>query len=707
MPETIGAAIISAVATAAGSSASVAAAASTATVIGTTVTAAQIVGSVALLGGSLAVSALTTPDVKQKVQAQQFSVKQPLPPRRRAWGVVMLGGPFFAWKPAGGAMITAIYLCEGPIGRFLEFWLDDTKAALDAGSLGGPAGVDPWYAAVTIDSRLGTADQTASTLLKKLPFWSDDHRLAGCAYMALAAQAPAEKNFKKVYPSGSWPNGRALFEAARVRNPADSAQTSDPATWQWSDRAGVVIRDHLTHPDWGMKVPESLIDDASFIAFGQICDETLIDKNGVAFPRYYVGGAHELTADPADALQGMLDASDSRLYLTPAGRIGITGGRYIPPEVTIGHADLLSVGSIEQGSGKRASFNRLKTSFTSRLHGFQLTEGDAWDDLAAQEEAGEILEADFPRAWVQNHAQLRRLAKIHTARQNPRWRITGLVTNRGGLPALFEDTVLLDLPRYGISGPFEIQRAIASGDGATCTFDLVSIDPAAWAFDPATEQGLDPPLPNTDVEPDELDPPADLAAVIEQRAVSGDINAVFLHLTADAPEREDLSLIGQYRKVGTDPWLTMGAEGEERGSVISSVLEDGAEYEVQGAIATYGRAAQSAWTPTDPPTVTATADTTPPGAPTGFVANGGNGQASGAFTAPNSANFGFARLYRGTSTDFSQATVIRTFNGSASQSFNWTDARPAGTYRYWVRAFNRSGFGDASSTVGPITVTVT
>lgn len=178
--------------------------------------------------------------------------------------------------------------------------------------------------------------------------------------------------------------------------------------------------------------------------------------------------------------------------------------------------------------------------------------------------------------------------------------------------------------------------------------------------------------------------------------------------TSDEPDRQDLSLIGRYRVVGATDWVDMAADGESRGRVISSVLADGQAYEAQGAIATYGRASQSNWTATDPATITAVADDTSTGPPTGFVVTGGAGQASGAFTTPNAANFGSAKVFRGTTANFAQATAILTYNGSPSQAFDFTDqGRPPGTYRYWVRAFNRSGFGDASSTSGPITVTVT
>lgn len=700
MVEAIGAAIITAAASTAGYSGAVIAGYAIAGVSLST-----IVGTTALVGGSLLVQTLTTPDSKQKVASRQFATRQALPPRRRAYGRVKLSGPFVAYDAYNGGFYIAVYLVEGPIDAIEEYWLDDRQAALPPGSLGGPSGVAPWLAAVTLEAHLGTPDQAASPLLMELPYWTEDYRLRGCAYLAQRAAPVAEKFFQKVYESGSWPQPRAVLRASKVRNVNDPAQTSDPATWAWSDNAALCIRDFLTHPTWGMQVPEEMIDDDSFRAMATLCAEPVVNRYGNTYPRYFLAGTYDLTDEPADVLQGMLDACDGRLFLTPDGKIGITGGRYVPPEVTIGQDAVISIGSLEVGSGKRATFNRLKTSFVSWAHDYQQIEGEPWDDLDGQAEAGEILEQDFSRPWVSLHNQLRRLAKIHTAKQNPRFRIAGLVTGRAGLPALYEDVIRLDLPRYGINAVFRVERAVAAGDGSTCTFDLASIDPTAWDFDAATEEGETPPLPNAEASPEEIPVPTNLTVLVERRAVSGGVSAVFARLVAAEPERADLSLIGRYRRVGDTAWLDMVPEGDNRASLISSVLADGEVYEIQGAVATYGQARQSAWLAASGSPVTATADPAAPSAPTGLTASANAGVVTVAWTngAPNVAA---ARLYRGTaSSSFAQATLIRTISSGPNQSLTTSDSRPAGTYRYWVTCANGSGV--ASAPAGPATVTVT
>lgn len=699
MVEAIGAAIIAGI----GAEAAIG---TTAIIAGITVN--TVIGTTVVLGGTIALQSLLAPDVKQKVASQQFSSRQALPPRRRAYGIVKLAGPYVAFDAVGGAFFTGTYLVEGPIYGFLGYWLDDKQAALPAYSLGGPAGVLPWVSAVAVEGHTGTIPQAASPLLSALGYWDASYRLDGCAYVAMRAVPPPDpaKNFRRVYPSGSWPQVRALIQASLVRNILDPSSTSDPSTWQWSDNPALCIRDHLTHQTWGLKVPEELIDDTSFAEAALMQSQLITTKDGTVIGRYTIGGAFDLTDEPVTALQGMLDACDGRLYLTPEGKIGFAGGAYVAPDVTLTDPNIISA-TIEAGNGKRASFNRLKISYVSPLHDYQQIEGDPWEDLDAQEAAGEILEQDFARPWVHHHNQVRRLAKIYMARMNPRWRIS-MITDRSGLPALFEDVIHLQLTRYGIDAVFEVQRAVLSADGATCQFDLTSIDPAAYTFDAAAEEGQEPLPPHLEIDEGPPDPPDNLTVSVEQRPVSGGYNAAFLRLTSDAPDRTDLSLIGRYRISGDPNWIDMVRDGDDPYSLTSGVLNDGAEYEVEGALATYGRASLSSYVDADPATILATADTTSPGPPTGFAATGGAGQYSFAFTAPNSPNYRSSRLYRGTTSTFGSASPVGSvFYGAGGQSFDRVDTIGAGTYYLWVRSFNGSGFGDASSTAGPISVTVT
>jgi hypothetical protein len=117
MAETIGMLILTAVAA---ETAFGAATAAVATIIGTGV----------LVGGSYAINLAMQPDAEEKSPSDgQITTKQPVPPRRRHYGRVKVGGPLMFVEPAVGfggpptlCQITA--LNSGLIDAFEEIWLN-------------------------------------------------------------------------------------------------------------------------------------------------------------------------------------------------------------------------------------------------------------------------------------------------------------------------------------------------------------------------------------------------------------------------------------------------------------------------------------------------------------------------------------------------------------------------------------------------------
>ena len=697
MAEALGFAIVSAIATEAAAS----------TVIVGSLTVAGAVGGATLLAGGIALNLIgqALQGDQNKVASQQFSSRQPLPARQRSYGRVKIAGPFVQYETAAGAFIYGIYHGEGPYDSIEGWWLDDTLCtSILAGSLGGLVNDYPWKGYVGIESRLGTDPQSPSSYLLSTAGWDSTHTLTGCCYSAVKSGLPKQKNFTKIYPKQSWSSLRVQVRAAKVRTVADAAQTADPATWAWSDRSSPCIRDFITHPVWGMRVPASLLNDAKWAAHDVLCAEIIAHKDGSQYPRYYLGGTYQLTDDPADTLTAMLATCDGALTLEPDGTIGITGGRFPIATVTITDPNILSM-NVEMGGSKLFAFNRLKISYVSPQHDYQQVEGQAWNDVTAQAASGELLEQDFSRPWVQSFNQARRLAKIAMAKGNPAIKITDMVTDLSAASALFEDSIHLVLSLYGIDAVFIVTRAVANIAAGTCTFDMQSLDPAAYSFNPATEEGTAPALPNLDTTTTAPAAPTNLTVAIERRTVSGATIATFLRLTATAPARADLSLIGRYRLVGAVDWTDMATDTDNAFSLTSGVLADGLQYQVQGAVGTYGQALVSDFIDATPSPITATADQNAPAAPTGFTATGSAGAATLSWTNGGSPNTESTRIYRGADSTFANAVLIQSVSGGPNQAGSFVDSnRPAGTYRYWLRAANGSGV--MSDPVGPVAVTV-
>lgn len=585
MAEAIGAAIISS-ATAAEVGAAVGISAATVT---------TAVGATATLLGGVALNVISSAiqGDPNKVAAQQFQSRQPLPSRTISYGTVKLGGAYVQYK-AQGYFIYALYHGEGPINLFKEWWLDDIQLkTISAGANSGTVQDVPWRGFVDLESLSGTVPQAASGLLLGTYGWDGAHNLNGCAYSVVRNRLPAEKQFKKYYPKQSWSNLRVVMQARQVRSPYDGV------SYSWTDRSAACIFDLLTNQDWGFKIPVAKMNLPKWAAFNNVCSEVVTKKNGTQVPRYFLGGTHNCVDDLAETLNSMLQTCDGELTLEEDGTIGVRGGDAPVPDFTITD-DMVTSMTIVGGSEMLVAYNRLKINFVDPNNDYQQVEGQPWDDLTSQQDLDEILEQDFPLPWVQDFNQARRLAKIAMEKGNPKYKIT-MVCDLRAAGATFSEAVLYDSELYKTWFDkliFRVKRFAVSVAENKLVLDLESLDPACYSFDAATEEGVAPALPNNgniinNASGEPPAPPEGLTVTTESRAITnndaGAYNAVFLRLVATPPpDRPDLKLIGRYRISGSADWITMGADTDNQFSLTSNVLQNQASYEVEGAISTYG-----------------------------------------------------------------------------------------------------------------------
>ncbi|MFB0491820.1 hypothetical protein ABIE45_004406 [Methylobacterium sp. OAE515] len=439
-------------------------------------------GAQALLGG-------------EKRADHQITVRQAVAPRRRVLGQAKLGGVIFAldtlkYNDTNKVLYRGAVHCVGPVA-ILQYWLGDVKTGLASGP-GGSVPDSVYQGKVVIEGHAGTDDQPASSALLKLPYWSASKRLAGLCYSVVVA-TPLKKG-SQIFPEGA-PDVRLLVAGAPSYDPRSG-------NYAYTDNAAIVLLDYLTHASgYGLALAE--IDLASFAALADVCDEPVAlvvpDPNGAtAEMRYRSWGAYDYTEARAEVLARLLAACDGELIQDADGRVAVRGGRWQAPVVTITEAMILGWDQLEEGDEAYSSFNRIKHTYTSPWHDYQPTEGDPWDDPAAQALQGVIeTEKSFVRA--PSHSQSRRLARIAMAKGNPRFRLSGLRLSPAGLPAYGEPTVWLDLPSFGIAASFAVMRGTLAMAGKALTgvtLDLISLDASAYAWDPAWE-GQRPPMPDT------------------------------------------------------------------------------------------------------------------------------------------------------------------------------------------------------------------
>lgn len=680
------------------------------TILGTS--AATIVGSVvltgALVGLSYATQSLTAQ--KPKRERQQATLNEAMGPRRFIYGKAMVGGTRAFWDARNGMMFQCIMLAGHEIDGIAEYWIGDAKVETDGGEAGGNVGTAPYTGAIFFERYLGTPDQIAALLLTtNFPdAWTANHRLRGIAHVCVVFKGVPEKHRNKVYPQGAYTQLRFGVRGKKIYDPTNGAMAADnPGTWAWGDNSADVILDYLRSTD-GYRRQLAQIDMPSFTDFHARCAENVPRKDGTPVGRYRTWGTISFDEEPQAALARLCASCDAALYQGPSGKIGIRDGAWSGPLINIGTQHITGA-ALTQGNDKLDSYNRLKLSYTDPDNYYQPTELAARDDLSSQAAIG-VIEETRDLVMVPEWTQAARLGKIMMARENPIWKGT-IATDLMPLDVLGEKAVDITFDPLGepddplMNAPCAISGFTLRGDLSGCDLGFASVPASAWDWDAEAEEPPRPALPVGIDAVNTVPAPTGLVAVVDRQNLIGETSGARISLTWDAPSRPDLFAQAEYATASSGAWQPMSV-GADEVSALTPLLSDGGSYDLRVRWAAGLGSAVSDWATAGP--ITAVADPVITGAPSGFVVNGGTGSVMLAWTSPGDANLRAVRVYRAASgSPIGSATVVATINLSPNQSFDMTDSGlAAGNYDFWARALNGSGLGDASSTAGPMTATV-
>ena len=634
------------------------------------------------IGWSLASQALARQSVPaQKVQA---IITQTDSPRVRAYGRVLLGGPKAFFEAQDGSLLQIVVIHHGAVDGLIRFWFDGEPVALDAdGRLNR-------YTRLLFRDGSGPVSGDYPEVLSRFPdLWTSQHRLEGQATFNTAFGDPADEDFVGYYPKGPQTIVQAEVRASRVRDMLGAMV--------YSENAGLCIRDYQIHPD-GWRIPAAMVDDDSFGRFTAICGQPVPLLAGGTEPRYRLCGHYALDDAPKDVAARMLAACDGQVYQTPEGKVGILGGAWSEPDVTITADDILEL-SVEDGFDPFTDFNVLKGTFTSPAHSYQPIEVPELRDAAALATQGERVE-QIEIDMCPSGSQMQRLMKIVGAKR--RRDMTGtLTTNLVGLKARFPrgdgiHTIRVRAPDFGLDGVFEVTSHRFSIPDGWCEIGFGSIDnPYPW------DASMERPIPTATGEmpkPVKVTPPPTGASLTQVHVrISGDTYGGKLRLTVNSVSRNDLTLqaqvaTGDVPVTDAGPWTTMVGD---RFSAETGILQNEQTYTVR-----YRWRGQGNWQKAG--AVTIVANPNVPSAPTGFARVGTTGAQFQWRNPPD--NFWKARLFRSSSPTFAGASYVDDIAGLPGQVSAYTDTPPAGTWHYWVVALNGSSV--ASPPAGPLTITI-
>jgi len=228
-------------------------------------------------------------------------------------------------------------MSEGEINSFENVYLNDVLST-DAKFSGF----------LDVYKHTGSTTQAAdSNLVTSVSGWTSNHQLKGTAYLYIKM-----KYDQDVFASGL-PTITADLKGAKVYD----ART---ATTAWSDNPVLCIRDYLTNTRYGRGIETSLIDDTSFNAAANYCEES-VTIGGVSKTRYTCNGVVDTSQGSMDVLKKLLTACRGFLIFS-GGKYKLIIDKVETAAFTFSEDNIIGAWSIKLGD-KNSQFNRMRANF--------------------------------------------------------------------------------------------------------------------------------------------------------------------------------------------------------------------------------------------------------------------------------------------------------------------------------------------------------
>ena len=422
-------------------------------------------------------------DFTTEAQNRTQMIKQPTVARRVIYGEVRVSGVLgFIESTNDDKFLHMIILLAGhEVNQIGNVFVNDLQVTLDGnGNVTAPS---QYANKIRILKHLGSDAQSAdSTLISESNGkWTDQHRLRGVAYIYARLEFDRD-----AFPRGI-PNISALVQGKKVFDPRTSSTG-------FSRNPALCVRDYLTDTKYGFGASSTEINDSTFIASANACDEDVTDSNGTTLDRYTINGTFETKGAPKQIIANML-TSCGGLVTFSNGKFRMKVAEYSTPSITLVEGDLRSAVTIQTKRSKRDNYNAVKGIFAPSENNFIATDYPAFTSSTFQTEDGgqrQFLDLDLPFTTNSNTAQ--RLAKIALFRNRQQVTISTTVSLKG-FQLDVGDTVFVTLSRYGFTNKvFEVAEwsmAILEENGSPAfgvNLALRETNSAVYDFNPNLDE---------------------------------------------------------------------------------------------------------------------------------------------------------------------------------------------------------------------------
>lgn len=588
-----------------------------------------------------------------------------------------------------------------------EFCLDDKGNSYEGGTRVPQFRI--YTVTPSVGNLYGALPSDFTTAFTSLPA---DFFLAGVCYSIIRIKTVKLEDRFKVYkwrgPIGLGEPSVVMFgNFSRMYDPREpSHDVNDRDTWTASTGNSAIVWAWWRTNPFGRNRDVSEIDWDRVAAAADICDETVLDREGVATPRYRCGIAAKDSSTRGEIEREILKTCDGFAAYSDEGKAYPVVGKYEAPTLTFtGDRDIIAPRTEIVDDGE-TPVDGVVVRYISPDHGYTKQDCSPWVNPEYYVAGREPVYAYVDVLACQNHNQAFRLAGALGPRLAASKRAALGCTIKGIL-AKNERAINLELDS-DFTGVFEIATPVEEGaDGMATAFAVVPLSPDRW--DGAGQAEGEPPAIAPDLEIDDSLEVAQGVNVYAREVSTDNGKAVRLEAIFDAPSIGDRLFQFRYTETGGAEYEYFTVDMDEL-RAYSAIVEDGVVYDVQWQTIT-GTGRASGWAADvgggeTVYTITATANSTPPSDLVSAAAYDGVGETAADWTAANDANQYAVEVYRGTTTTFGDATKIDTVVTGPNQYGSYYESGIAtGTYYYWMIPINGSGI--QGNTSGPYTSVVT
>ena len=476
------------------------------------------------------------------------NIKQPTQPRNVIYGQIRQGGTiaFIESTDDDKFLHMIVMLASHEIEEFTTIYLNDEAVTLSGNDTTSP---DKYDNKVKVYKQVGTTTQTAhSALVTDSAKWTSNHRLQGIANIYMRFEYDRD-----AFPNGI-PNVSAKIKGKKLYDPRTT-------TTVYSANPALAIRDYLTNSTYGFGADASEIDDASFIAAANICDESVALAGGGTQSRYEIHGSFNTSQSPKQVLEQLLTSCGGTIYFSN-GKFHLKVAKYTAPTITLTEDNLRGAISLQTRRSRRDNYNAVKGVFAPATTNYIPADYPSYTSSTfVTEDGGDTVFLDYDLPYTTDAAMAQRLAKIALFRNRQQITMT-MPCTISAFKLAVGDTVMVTNDRLGFSSKvFEVSEwslavDVGANDQPVIGVDLTLRELNSAVFDwDADEQDFI--TDNTNL-PDPFALPAPTVTTDENVVTINQQPVAVIEVTASSTTPQVVNFEAQYKESTDSTYIGLG-----------------------------------------------------------------------------------------------------------------------------------------------------